>query len=268
MAIAAPAFAEPAATTSITLGLQNDSTLTVARVEAWPQGFVKATHPDGNVSYVPVSKVAWIRDSSGTDWTDHVLRKRGSVGEGSPKPAKTSGLTFQPRPLPFSKSFIVFNVGIGYEFVGDETNDKGVVTMDLGYMRNISRKSAVGASLSEISTEESSRLAIRGRYRYWLSPSVGLEGTVGPTIGVNDGYEGNNVGVVASVGVQALGWAGLRLEAERIRRNTYDYYYPYYAASANDVTQWRVVGDLGSGAGVVALCALTLLVIAAASSLD
>jgi hypothetical protein len=164
------------------------------------------------------------------------------------------GFSFRPHPLPGCRSFAVLDLGVAYrlnEGMGFLASDnRGCGSLDLGYMRNLSRENAVGFSAFGQSDERAERGGIRGRYRRWLSPRFGLDATAGMTLAKSgrDAYRIEVPGVIASVGFQASGVVGVTLEAEQIR----------FPGGTSD-WDWRIGGRLGSGAGVAASLVLLAL---------
>ena len=159
----------------------------------------------------------------------------------------TRGFTFRPHPLPNARSFAVFDLGLSYRLNEGRgyfsTDNRFGVSLDLGYMRNLSPENAVGVSVFGLTDERSERGGVRARYRRWLSPWLGADATVGVTLahGGGNSYYVESPGFVGSVGVQAGGLVGAALEAEQIR---------FSGVDGSD-WDWRIKGRLGSGAGVV-----------------
>jgi len=159
--------------------------------------------------------------------------------------AATRGFTFRPHPLPYSRSFAVFDLGLSYRLNKSKgyysTDSRVGVSLDLGYMRNLSPENAVGVSVFGLSDERSGRGGVRARYRRWLTPVVGADATAGIALADSDAYYSQAPRFVGSVGVQAGGLLGATLEAEQIGSS----------GGAGSVWDWRIGGRLGSGAGVV-----------------
>jgi hypothetical protein len=153
------------------------------------------------------------------------------------------------------------NIGISLPMGGEEFpgTDGGTGFADLGYMRHLSAKSALGVSLAGISSTDANRVGVRGRYRYWISRVVGLDATAGLVVaGGGDLYETITLpGLLASVGVQAWGVVGFTVEMEETRWS--------YGGST---TQWRIGGHLGSELGVAGAAVLGVIVAVWAASWD
>jgi hypothetical protein len=135
-----------------------------------------------------------------------------------------------------------------------------MLSLELGYMRNLTTRNAVGLGVIGMTGDQVTKLAVRGRYRRWLSSSVGLDGTLGLTVAGGDDWGNSPVfpGGIASVGLQTDGLFGVTLEAEHVRLQT--------GSDTRSETQARLRGQLGSGPGVLASLLLVVLGIAGAVS--
>jgi hypothetical protein len=267
--LAGPAWCTTAVA-SLTVLLDDGSSLSARSVEPRPQSYVRVVKADGTEQLVPHHKIRSIIDDSGHDWTASVLRDRRSIGvspgESGAKPVR-HGPSFRPHPLPTSKAYYVYDFGVSYQFADDRPfpgNDNVATSLELGYMRNLSAKNAVGFSVLGFAGDEIQRLAVRGRYRRWLSPSVGLDGTAGVTVaGGGDADEIVFPGFIASAGLQFDGMFGVALEMEQVH---YRYWvYPQVEPYNQSDVQWRVRGQLGGVpgvAGTVLLVAFGILVAA------
>jgi hypothetical protein len=186
----------------------------------------------------------------------------------SPSPSNSSetthGFVFRPRPLPVSRSYFVYDLGISAE-LGDSYSqqpEQTMLSLELGYMRNLTTKDAVGLGVIGMTGDQVSRLAVRGRYRRWLTSGLGLDGTLGLTV-AGGGYGAIFPGGIASVGLQMEGIFGVTLEAEQARFQT--------GSDTHSDTLVRVRGQLGSWAGVVGtvfLVGLGIVYAASASGWD
>jgi hypothetical protein len=132
-------------------------------------------------------------------------------------------------------------------------------------MRNVSAKSAVGLSVLGFAGDEIQRLALRGRYRRWLSPSVALDGTAGVTVaGGGDADEIVFPGFIASAGVQFHGLIGVALEMEHVH---YRYWvYPQIEPYERSDLAWRARGQLGGVPGVAGTVLLLVFGVLVAAS--
>lgn len=165
------------------------------------------------------------------------------------------GLVFRPRPLPVSKSYFIYNLGLSADLGTDYryTNDNTMLSLELGYMRNLTTKNAVGLGVIGMTGDQVSRLAVRGRYRRWLSSAVGLDGALGLTVAGGDEYGNGPLfpGAIASVGLQLEGTIGVTLEMEQTRFSN--------PSNSHPDVQTRLRGELGSGLGVLGTGVLVVL---------
>ena len=164
----------------------------------------------------------------------------------------SSGFRFRPRPLPGCRSYAVFDLGLAYRLNEgrgfSSTDDRLGVSLDLGYMRNLSPENSVGFSVFGLTDERAERAGVRARYRRWLSPQIGADATAGMML-TDNGYFIQAPGLVASVGIQAAGLAGATLEAEQIRG----------AGGSGSDWDLRLGGHLGAGAGIVGILGIVAL---------
>jgi hypothetical protein len=111
--------------------------------------------------------------------------------------------------------------------------------------------------LTGITSTDANRLGIRGRYRRWISRAVGLDATAGLVVaGGGDLYDTITLpGLLAGVGIQALGVVGVTAEMEETRWS-----------HGGSTTQWRIGGHLGSEVGVLGAAFLGILFVAWATS--
>ena len=83
-------------------------------------------------------------------------------------------LCWRGHPLPECRSFLVTEVGLSYPMNKTATNGRGaVIAGDLGWMRNISDRAAVGGTAhARIGIgDDYARAGVRARYRRWLGRS-------------------------------------------------------------------------------------------------
>ncbi len=241
-----------AAEPTYTILLENGNTLVVARIEPTSLDNVRTVTPDSFELFIPNHKIKSITDESGLDLTQRVLRDRKSVGMPVAKPDtrasvpdEQSGFCLRPQSLPKCKSFLVLDLAISYQLEDSYSDDQAVGSLDLGYMRNLSPKNAIGGSFVGVSGQSTERLGFRGRYRRWLSGSVGLDGTAGLMFAWSGTGSVKFPWFIASIGVQVSGMIGVTLEVEQPR---YQYVDPGSAGEfpIQSDTQWRVGGRLAS----------------------
>lgn len=190
---------------------RGDSTVTVARIERWPQGFVKVTYANGAVDYVSVEKVQWIRDAAGHDRTRDVLDHGQAFGEAPEAPVQLRaspaphGLgTLRGMPKPYRNGFPILQAGT---LVRLGTTGPGVpkasMVMDVGGMKNLSRKYSMGASLYAAEDDDWGRVGIKARVRRWMSKDVSVD--LAPGLLVHSSGSDQDRSLPAFVGEASLG---------------------------------------------------------------
>ncbi len=136
-------------------------------------------------------------------------------------------LTFHPRPLEVTKNFLITEFGYDYRitqtgsFDNAENNNKNYhLAVDLGAMRNLSPKWALGATAYYSLDDSGSRLAIKPRLRRWLTPEQSIDLSAGPIIGNFGSYYGKSPGLAGHIGYSYRDWVMLSLGVEIIPINT------------------------------------------------
>ncbi len=92
--------------------------------------------------------------------------------------ADPSNFVFRGGPADSCKSFALFETGVVYRAVGSATygySNRTMLMVDLGYMRNISNRWALGGSGHVNLNGDGAKVGLRGRARYWFTPKVGLD---------------------------------------------------------------------------------------------
>lgn len=82
-------------------------------------------------------------------------------------------ISFSPRPLRECRYFLITEFGVVYRLDKAPEADADVWTTffaEMGFMRNVALRSAVGCALFGEGGGDGSRAGIRGRYRLWLKP--------------------------------------------------------------------------------------------------
>ncbi len=136
-------------------------------------------------------------------------------------------LTFHPRPLEVTKNFLITEFGYDYRltqsgsFDDAEHNNKNYhLNVDIGAMRNLSPKWALGATAYYSLDDSGSRLAIKPRLRRWLTPEQSIDLSAGPIIGNFGSYYGKSPGLAGHIGYSYRDWVMLTLGVEIIPINT------------------------------------------------
>lgn len=124
--------------------------------------------------------------------------------------------SLQPRPLPETKTFMLteFAAGISPEVIGLQDRVWGpnyLATWDLGLMRNVSPRFALGGSLGITqgnNTEEFS-IALKPRLRYWATPRVPIDLSPGIVILDNADEYDPNARFLIDATVSYRDWVGI-----------------------------------------------------------
>jgi hypothetical protein len=173
------------------------------------------------------------------------------------KPAHA--LCWRGKPLPECRSFLITEVGISYP-LGDPIANGGytVVAGDLGWMKNISERAAVGATVHARLglADEYARAGVRARYRRWLGRRNSLDFSPGIILvsretSTTDYYP---PGFVASATFNLGTVAGLSLEADYGRYSRLELVAlgAYEPRRFTDVT-WRAGWKLGGVPGTIGM---------------
>jgi hypothetical protein len=127
---------------------------------------------------------------------------------------------FRGRPAPACRSFLVSEFLVGAKFRETRyTETAWVGNWEAGLLVNLAGRSAVGGSVLGAITGAGNRLAFKGRYRYWLAPSLALD--LGPGVVVvasPGGAEGDldGPGFTGHAGVMWKDIAGVSLLYEAV----------------------------------------------------
>ena len=120
-----------------------------------------------------------------------------------PAPDAPRALCFQGRPLPRCRAFWLTEFGV--------SPFEPSVVWELGGMRNVGARSAVGGALHVGIFDRGTAYGVKPRFRRWLSPAVALD--VSPGI-IILAAAGNSVGFTGHVGLSLRDWVALTLQAE------------------------------------------------------
>ncbi len=142
------------------------------------------------------------------------------------------GFFFRGRPLPACRDFMLTEFGVGYAMSGAPISGNGrVLTSDVGYMRNISLRSAIGITAHITSNDGGRSQGFKLRYRRWIPDPSGRPGSVsvefgaGLMVGGNERLRSESPGwhagqsvkypfPVASVSLNAADYASVMLQLE------------------------------------------------------
>lgn len=142
----------------------------------------------------------------------------------SPSVAQTShrNFSFTPRPLDQTKSFTITEFSLGRRF-GDYTlgNDnrsesEGLAAWELGLMRNVSERWAVGAAVFLNADDWRTQIGIKPRVRYWLGQRSSLDIAAGPILKTYGEDQLTHTGISSHLGYNANSWLGFDLGYEYV----------------------------------------------------
>jgi hypothetical protein len=193
---------EPSHTALVRVVLTDGDTLQAARVRPASFDMVDVEMPDSQIRYLPSSRIRAVLDSRGVDRTAALLERRETVpspydpdpnmppGESPPSPRRIPSLTWRGRPLAETRSFMITEMGVlaridDYPYAGGGPGIE--FSFDLGWMKNISERGAVGFSGYALVSDFTTRLGIRARYRRWLSRKTSIDISPGVLLGGEDG---------------------------------------------------------------------------------
>lgn len=141
-------------------------------------------------------------------------------------------LCFRGSPRAHCKSFFITETGLRFNFDRDQSGDKGAIVTELGWMRNVSRRDAVGVSLYQGLDGTAYRIGIRPRYRRWLHNDFAVDLSAGVLL-YADGVdwfkdwghtdtEADAPGLLASISLTAYDLVGFTLQYERLTVRRYN----------------------------------------------
>lgn len=171
--------------------------------------------------------------------------------------ASAGSLCWSGKPMPECRTFLITELGVYARLDDDPTqaSDNPVYfTLDLGIMKNVSDRHAVGLTAFGGSGDGHARVGTRFRYRRWLSRYTSVDVAPGLLFyGSEDGgYTHQAPGVILGTTVNWRDWVALGFEVEHSRYRI-EGYMPGETAAPEEVsdTTWRAGGKLGSAPGVV-----------------
>jgi len=264
----APASSDSSAAL-IRVFLEDGSVLAGRSVRSAAMGMVAVVLPDSSARYVSAARVRRIVDSEGRDRTAAVLEHREVAARS--RPMRTRALTWRGHPYPESRSFLITELGVMYRldrYPYSRFPSRTALTFDLGWMKNVGTRHAVGFSGYAMPADQTTRLGIRGRYRRWLSPSLSVDVSPGVILGGEDG--GTNYdppGAVLGVTLNAGDLFAVMIDTELARSWEFaSEDAPFTTRITHTDVTWRAGAKIGSGLGFVGSLVLVGLVIVLVAS--
>jgi hypothetical protein len=141
-----------------------------------------------------------------------------------PANAQTSlrNFSFTPRPLDQTKTFTITEFSLGPRFgnytLGDDkrSESEGLTSWELGLMRNVSERWAVGAAVFLNADEWRTQVGIKPRVRYWLGQRSSLDLAAGPILKTYGEDQLTHIGISSHLGYNANSWLGFGLGFEYV----------------------------------------------------
>jgi hypothetical protein len=176
------------------------------------------------------------------------------------------------RGKPECGSFVITEMGAlyrldDYPFQGDPS--RIYLTFDAGFMKNLSKRHAVGLTGYALAGGDISRLGIRPRYRRWLSHNSSVDISPGILVsGEDPGIDYDPPGFVFGVSMNEGDLVALTLETEYARYREYVDTGVTGNTTYQDRSDWTIRGGakLGSALGLAGTAALFALFIYVAST--
>lgn len=149
---------------------------------------------------------------------------------------------FKGAPAPSCRMFAIVEAGLTYpisqpDFIGNE--NRPCLTIDIGLMRNVGKRSALGLTAYFSAHESTVRQGIRVRYRHWLGHRLALDiSPVGLFAGKTEDVDRRSTGFISSVAlnVSDLMAVTIGLVAERYSSEYYD----------NSSAKWKSIHTSGT----------------------
>ncbi len=167
--------------------------------------------------------------------------------------------TLKAHPITESRSFLLTEFYVNRQFEHYSNSRKGgwelgaVVGWELGYMRNINERWAVGASAFFNGSDDRSQFGIKPRARYWLGKNSSLDFAVGPILVTIDDNSYSNMGVASHIGVNANSWLAftIGMEYSHLRGGGYPYVWPGEIPASVDRVTISGGARIGAVPGIV-----------------
>jgi len=264
---------EPPPTAVVRVVLTDGDTLQASRVRPASFDMIAVEIPDSKIRYLSPNRIRAVLDSRGVDRTAAVLKHRQTVpsrddpeANGREGPRRLPALTWRGRPLAETRSFMITEFGVleridDYRYLGGDT--RIAISFDLGWMKNISERGAVGFSGYALVSDPTTRMGIRGRYRRWLSRKTSIDISPGVLLsGEDSGIEYDPPGFVLGATLNAGDLVALTVDAEYARNLDLVHDTPPLQWEKRTDVAWRAGAKLGSGLGLLGTAGLFGLVLA------
>lgn len=183
--------------------LEQGDSLEARAVEQASEEFLRYRQPDGATRYVRASRVRHVFDASGVDRIREVsIRDRRAYPSASspfdPEPAKPAApgyrsLRFRGGDRTRCASFLITELSVLHpvtDDVGRGAEQSTLYSGDVGWMKNVGSRSALGASAFWETGSSLNRGGARLRYRRWLGHQTSLEFSPGVVVTGDGPFQG------------------------------------------------------------------------------
>jgi len=174
------------------------------------------------------------------------------IATATPASASDAGghsLCWRGHPFPECRSFLITEVGLFYPRSRSsiEGGRRTEAAADLGWMKNVSERDAVGGTIHGKLANDYVRAGLRARYRRWLGRSVSVELSPGIIVANQDDLRDAYLlpGLVAGATLNLGDMVGISVEAERARYSREESLGTGVIESRFSETTWRAGWKLG-----------------------
>ena len=192
----------------------------------------------------PSSRIRAVLDSRGADRSAALLEQ----GDTTPSPhegqRRIPALTWRGHPRAETRSFLITEFGILVR-IDDRHAGEMAPSLDLGWMKNISERGAVGFTGYVLFSDPTTRLGPRARYRRWLSRKTSID--VSPGVLLGEDSPGYVLGVTLNHG----DLIALTVDAEYAKNVELVHNTPPFAWEERSDVAWRAGAKFGSGLGLL-----------------
>lgn len=134
----------------------------------------------------------------------------------------SQSFTFSPHSPAQTRSFLLTEFSVGQRFgdytINEEKRSESETQFgwELGYMRNVSSRWAVGAAAFFNSDDWRSQLGIKPRVRYWLGRQSSIDLAAGPILKTFGEDDLTHTGVSSHLGINPTNWLGFDIGFEYV----------------------------------------------------
>jgi hypothetical protein len=259
---APPGTSRPDSSTagSLRVYLDGGEVLQAVRVEPLANVLLRVVAGDGDAKYVSMARVHRIEDERGHDRTAEVVGKGKKL-----RVVPWKRFKLEPAPLAECGGYMVTDVATLVRMKGSgEIPEEDVWTsVDLGAMRNVGERTALGASAFVAGARNLRQLGVRARLRYWLPRHASVNASLGVILASDLSSDPlydrdfRAPGFVAAAGASANGTLALKAQISRARYAAGRYGY----GPVSDTSLFVGLESMsGGGAGLILAGLLALIV--------